>query len=386
MNKNLDEAVVWLEQAAAAKKCWRCGCLHQTLGAIERAMQAGNRPADLDTAVSEARERLVAIQYDCLGCEVCFPALAIGALNRDGSELAVDVEPCPTEMVEEREGWPPLPGDYTALRYQAPVAVCTLTGADLTAALARERHPEVAIVGMMQTENLGIERVITNVLANPNIRFLILCGADSEKAIGHLPGQSLVALAQSGVDERGRIIGARGKRPVLRNISREAVEHFRRTVEVVDLLGSAHIPAILAAVAECAARTPGPAEPFAPERTILPVLGYIPERMVSDPAGYFVVYTDRAREMLVLEHYANTGVLDAVIEGKAAAELYTPAVERGLLSRLDHAAYLGRELARAEQALRSGDSFVQDGAPESAPQLPPEGCGCRSGCAPAAGG
>lgn len=33
------------------------------------------------------------------------------------------------------------------------------------------------------------------------------------------------------------------------------------------------------------------------------------------------------------------------------------------IERLDHAAYLGRELARAEQALLTGTVYIQDAAP-----------------------
>jgi len=51
-----------------------------------------------------------------------------------------------------------------------------------------------------------------------------------------------------------------------------------------------------------------------------------------------------------------------------------PAVDRQLLSRLDHAAYLGRELARAEHALSSGQAYVQDGAPEKSISA---ACGCH---------
>jgi tetrahydromethanopterin S-methyltransferase subunit A len=87
--------------------------------------------------------------------------------------------------------------------------------------------------------------------------------------------------------------------------------------------------------------------------------------MMPDPTGYFVVYVDRARRRLSLEHYRNDGVLDAIVDGGTPAELYTPAIERGLLSRLDHAAYLGRELARAEYALRTDEPYIQDGAPEA---------------------
>jgi tetrahydromethanopterin S-methyltransferase subunit A len=174
----------------------------------------------------------------------------------------------------------------------------------------------------------------------------------------------LVALVREGVDDRGRIIGAKGKRPILRNISREALEHFRRTVEVVDLIGNSEIPKIISVVRECSARNPGPAAAFHSQRLVEPIPGYLPPRMVADPAGYFVVYVDRAREILSLEHYRNDGLLDAVIEGASAAELYTPAIANGLISRLDHAAYLGRELAKAEWALLTRDSYIQDGTPE----------------------
>ena len=45
------------------------------------------------------------------------------------------------------------------------------------------------------------------------------------------------------------------------------------------------------------------------------------------------------------------------VEGPAAT-----AVERGFVTQLDHAAYLGRELAKAETALRSAADYEQDAA------------------------
>ncbi len=356
--EEMEDAIARLREAAAAKKCWQCGCLRSSLGAIEEAFPVSARPAELAAVIELARPRLVEMKYDCLGCELCFPAIAINALGVEGYA-------CPAEPVEAREGWPPLPGSYTVVRYHAPVAVCTLTDEELAKQVAAAAGPEVGIVGTMQTENLGIERLVLNTMANPNIRFLVLCGEDSRKAVGHLPGASLLALARAGVDDGMRIVGAPGKRPVLRNVSREAVEHFRRTVEVVDLIGVREAREILAKVGACAGRNPGAAEACAAVRSVGVVKGYVPGRMVADPMGYFVVLPDQARKRLVLEHYLNDGLLDMVIEGTSAAELYWPAVERGLVSRLEHAAYLGRELARAEAALRTGEPFVQDAAPES---------------------
>jgi tetrahydromethanopterin S-methyltransferase subunit A len=379
----LTAAVSRLQEAAGAKKCWTCGCLHSSLKAIDYAFRDSQPPAELSEAIEAARKRLEPVGYDCLGCKVCYPALAINALAQGAAGDALDLAMCPTEAMEARDGWPPLPGAYTVLRYRASVAACTLTDEHLATAIARTAPPDVALVGTLQTENLGIERLIRNVLANPYIRFLIVSGADSTQAIGHLPGQSLVALAHAGLDERSRIVGARGRRPVLRNVSSEAVQHFRRTVEVVDLVGHAHLSAILDTAHDCAGRNPGPAVAFAPERVIAPLTGYLPRHMIPAPEGYFIIYVDHAHGALSLEHYRKDGFFDTVIEGREAAELYTPAIDRGLVSRLNHAAYLGRELARAEQALIAGTRYVQDAAPERGRSPTAPDCGCGSaGAAP----
>lgn len=371
MNDGVAQAAAQLNEAAAASKCWRCGCLHNSLAAIERALPEPQRPPELNVAILAARQRLTDVKYDCLGCEICFPALALNALEVQG-------ETCPADEVEEREGWPPLPGSYVVVQYHASVAVCTLTDDRLMRDVATQARADIALVGTIQTENLGIERLLLNILANPNVRFLIVCGADSRQAVGHLPGQSLVALARSGLDEQSRIVGAHGKRPFLRNIERDAVEHFRRTVEVVDLVGHNELPKIEHAVRKCAAQCRGPAEPYAAARVVTPLAGYLPDRTISDPAGYFVVYVDRGRRLLSLEHYRTDGVLDAVIEGRAAAELYAPAIEKQMVTRLDHAAYLGRELARAEESLLTGEPYVQDAAPEI--HLTAKSAGSHCGC------
>jgi tetrahydromethanopterin S-methyltransferase subunit A len=51
-----------------------------------------------------------------------------------------------------------------------------------------------------------------------------------------------------------------------------------------------------------------------------------------------------------------------VIEGRQAALIAATVVERGLVTQLDHAAYLGRELAKAETALSIGLTYEQDAA------------------------
>jgi tetrahydromethanopterin S-methyltransferase subunit A len=91
-----------------------------------------------------------------------------------------------------------------------------------------------AISGPCKTENLGLEKIVANVISNSNIRFLIVCGVESK---GHLPGNTLLALHRNGIDEKGRIIGSNGAIPFIQNLSVQAVERFQRQVELVDRIG-----------------------------------------------------------------------------------------------------------------------------------------------------
>jgi tetrahydromethanopterin S-methyltransferase subunit A len=247
----------------------------------------------------------------------------------------------------------------------------------------------MALVGTLRTENLGIERLLRNVLANPHVRVLVLCGDDARQAVGHLPGQSLASLFASGVDASGRILGAMGRRPVLKNVTREQVSAFLRQVSLVPMIGEEREDAVRQRVAACAVSAPGPFAEAPPDTGVEVVNADEPRRLALDPAGFFVVYPDVRRRRLVVEHYTNAGVLHRLIEGASPAAVAAAAIEKGLVSRLDHAAYLGRELARAERSLATGEPYVQDRAPGEITEdsasalaaLPRAGCGCADVCA-----
>ena len=49
-----------------------------------------------------------------------------------------------------------------------------------------------------------------------------------------------------------------------------------------------------------------------------------------------------------------------LVEGTSARQVWSEVLERGLVRGLDHAAYLGAELARAEEAIAAGKGYVQD--------------------------
>lgn len=81
-----------------------------------------------------------------------------------------------------------------------------------------------------------------------------------------------------------------------------------------------------------------------------------------DSAGVFKIFTDRAEEVLVAVHYDSAQIDKPknIIKGKTAESVYLKIMEMGLISKLNHAAYLGNELAKAEVALRTGKEFIQD--------------------------
>lgn len=88
-----------------------------------------------------------------------------------------------------------------------------------------------AISGTVQTANIGIEKIVCNIVANPNIRYLVLGGPESE---GHRTGEAVRALLKNGVDEKKRIIGTDALSPTLYNVPREFIDRFRRQVTLVD--------------------------------------------------------------------------------------------------------------------------------------------------------
>ncbi len=366
-----------LAKATAATKCHACGCLRDTIEALAKAADAVE---DVTPLLESARRVLLPKKYDCLGCDICYPAVAANALAEAFPDLMPGAAFCPTDTPAERSGWPPLPGDYSVVRFGASVSVCTLNSEDLAKELARVAPEGLAIVGTMHTENLGIERVIRNVLANPNIRFLILCGEDTRQLIGHLPGQSMESLFANGLDEKQRIVGAKGKRPFLKNVSLGHIAAFKKQVQLVSMTGEQDIIPITRAIGECQTQGLPQFTGTVSDVAIETIRAKEPQFYKSDPAGFFVIYPDRRAKNLMVEHYTNSGTIDCVVEGAAPPAIYAEIVKRGLVSQLDHAAYLGRELATAERSLKTGEPYVQDRAPGN--PLPTQEINTANSCGP----
>ena len=105
-----------------------------------------------------------------------------------------------------------------------------------------------------------------------------------------------------------------------------------------------------------------------------------------DPKGYFLIKIEPLKNELILEHYLNnidsegraidpeSGELigcktkrsnqpNNIFRGKSAKEVGMQISEghgQFPISRLDHAIYIGRELQRAEECLKTGAHYIQD--------------------------
>ena len=104
-----------------------------------------------------------------------------------------------------------------------------------------------------------------------------------------------------------------------------------------------------------------------------------------DPNGYFIIKVDLKRKKIILEHFLNNinekgyaidpetsepikcdsqtkRVSNEVFEGISAKQLGILITEErnDLITRLDHALYLGRELQKAEECLYKKLPYIQD--------------------------
>ncbi len=76
-----------------------------------------------------------------------------------------------------------------------------------------------------------------------------------------------------------------------------------------------------------------------------------------DPRGTFRIFV-RGSD-LIAALYTDKGP-EVVVRGKTSEEVCTEIARRGLVSSAEHAAYIGRELQKAEIALKTGRGYVQD--------------------------
>ncbi len=197
-------------------------------------------------------------------------------------------------MVEKKEvpaGWPLVTGDYEVGDSESPVAVAS-TGSYFHI----EHLPGIAIQGPVKTENIGLEKIMTNIISNSNIRFLIMAGAEVP---GHISGGAMLALHKDGVDsETHKILGTKAAIPFIENLPAEAVERFRKQVEVFDMIGVEDYGAIMAKVNELKGKDPGayPEDPMIVKIGEEEAAAGMLELPLAMPASPFMDVINRATE------------------------------------------------------------------------------------------
>lgn len=157
-------------------------------------------------------------------------------------------------MADKKEviqNWPLETGDYAVGNVESPVAVVSL-GSNMNDELVAAG---AAISGPLHTENLGIEKVVANIISNSNIRYVLICGSEVQ---GHITGKTVEALYENGIDEEKKsIIGSPGAIPFVENLPVEAVERFQKQVSIVSMINNEDVSEISSKIDECISNDPG---------------------------------------------------------------------------------------------------------------------------------
>ena len=166
------------------------------------------------------------------------------------------------KKTEPAPDYPPEEGCYLRGNDYSPVAVCVIlkwerekTPPGIEELVRAGAESGAALSGTLQTENIGLEKVICNIVANGNIRYLVVCGPETP---GHHVGETILALEKNGMDQHKRIIGTEAPTPYLFNILPEFVERFRKQITVVDLINEGSPDVVREAVRACYQEQPTP--------------------------------------------------------------------------------------------------------------------------------
>jgi len=354
------------------KKCSFCGCNANTLKEFAELAQTKDKKKLAKSATELHKKIIGQKKYDCLGCNPCYPADISNLLfeindndDTDNKPESCESETCSCNTQKSKTKWPVERGNYLVGNKKAAIAINTLSNTGLPKRLIISLKDKIAIVGYCETENIGVEKIVKNTISNPNIRTLIICGNESGKNMmgGHFSGQALLSLYANGITEKNRIIGAKGKRPVVKNLSTEQIERFQSQIEIIELIGNNSIEDITINVDITHSKKKKKfywkeINSFANNE----IIAQNPQKLRLDKKGYFVILPNKAEKKIFVEYYANSGELLQTIVGNDAASIYYTIIEKEFISKPDHCAYLGKELTKAEYFIKYNIPYTQDKA------------------------
>ena len=79
-----------------------------------------------------------------------------------------------------------------------------------------------------------------------------------------------------------------------------------------------------------------------------------------DPKGYFLIRINEKKKRIEAGFCNYKHVITKMVYGSNAIDIYNTIIRRKLIMRLEHAGYLGKELYKAELALKYGKRYRQE--------------------------
>lgn len=234
---------------------------------------------------------------------------------------------------EKLAHFPPNSGTYEVSDPASPVAVCIPRQQKELQDLALKSG--AAIVGPCVTPNTGVELLITNIVSNPNIRWLVLAGRDS----GHMSGDVIYSVWKNGIDEKtGRAIGSKSPTsPFLRNFvhwgqrGKDVLERFRSQLTVLNLLGCED-PFTIAAVTRAALQEPEAPFRLTGEGTDITL--YDPGTFLAEPL--VMKYHETALNKGYFESFSRVGTaMHAPSVAETWKMMQSLLLQRGILAKWD---------------------------------------------------
>ena len=241
------------------------------------------------------------------------------------------------------------------------VAVCTIDSDDI-----KLPGSKIILNGSCKTENLGVESIVKAVIKNPKIRFLLVCG---KELVPRYAGYAIKCVWENGIAENGRIVGARGLMPHIKNLSADEIIHFRKQVTIIDAIGVEDITKLEVLIDECNTSNPGIFDSPAPKGKEIPVItadynpnsGWTADKTPDE--NWFIIGIDRERKIIYAEHHVGYGEnmkKCCRIIGDSVESIMGTIVRLGKVSGLYHASYLGKEIQKAEIALKKDIKYNQE--------------------------
>ncbi|MCW4009862.1 MAG: dihydropteroate synthase-like protein [Candidatus Bathyarchaeota archaeon] len=198
-----------------------------------------------------------------------------------------------------------------------------------------ERNPDVPlfmgvsnVTELMDADSVGVNALLARLSSEVNASVL-LATEKSDKAKGAIREEAVAAKMMFLAQKRGSVPKDLGIDLLVLKDKRNREEIYNRDLETNVTIKTA---------------TEGPSQ------------------FLADEKGVFRIVVDRQEAFIVALHFASLD-LDkptVIFKGKTSEGIYKEILAAGLISSIDHAAYVGSELAKAEISLKTGKEYLQD--------------------------